>query len=320
MMSPRSFLAATLYLFSATGLFGYGNAGHEAIADVAAYYLKGTPAEKKVAELLDQPDENLARAATWPDRAKLPEKYLTDEMKDFVTHNPEHHSYHYCDVPFQETAYREGTTGTNPNDIVHIMQQCIQVLMDPAPAPENERHFTKRQALFLLVHLAGDIHQPLHVGSSYVDSADKFVNPNTGAKGQEDAGANYFKLTKSISLHGYWDTVAVKAVRDHVAAGQDFAAYLLEAEKPRPEWKTEGALITWPEKWASDVLQLAPEVFRGIALSERHTEPADERRPEHDEWKVTLPPDYAERAAGIVQVELAQAGYRLAQLLQAIWP
>ena len=108
-------------------------------------------------------------------------------MKDYVGNNPNHNIFHYCDVPFQESAYRDGTAGTNPFDIVHIMKRCIRILRDDLPASENAPHFTKRQALFMLAHLAGDIHRPLHVGCSYVDASNKFVNPNTGAKGQEDA-------------------------------------------------------------------------------------------------------------------------------------
>ena len=102
-------LLALLALALVGNASGYGNAGHQAIGTVAEHYLGGTRAIKEVRSLL-KPDEGLDRASTWPDRAKLPEKYLTAEMKDFVTNNPEHHSYHYCDIPFQQKSYRDGVT------------------------------------------------------------------------------------------------------------------------------------------------------------------------------------------------------------------
>ncbi len=312
------FILFLLAIMPARFALGYGNAGHEAVGNVAAHYLEGTHAEAEVRKLL-RPGEDLAKASTWADRAKLPEQYLSDEMKDFVAHNPDHHKYHFCDVPFQEKAYVNGNTGTNPRDIVHTMRLCIEILRDPKSHAKDPSHITPRIALLLLAHLAGDIHQPLHVGCSYVNKKDQFVDPDKGQKGQEDAGANYFKLNKSTALHGYWDTIAVKKARDK-AADQDFVTYLIEHNPPKPDWKTQGVVTAWPRKWANDTLQLSSQCYKGITLSDRHTVPAEGSHPAHDEWKVMLSPGYDERAAAIVEVELTKAGYRLAELLKAIWP
>lgn len=312
-------LLVPLALFlTAPALFGYGNAGHEAVGNIAAHFLAGSRAETEVRKLL-LPNETLAKACTWADRAKLPEQYLSQEMQEFVKNNPDHHKYHYCDIPFQEKEYRDGGTGTNPEDIVHIMQLCVEILRDPKSHADDPRHITPRIALLLLAHLAGDIHQPLHVGTSYVDKDNHFVDPDKGGKGQEDGGANYFKLTKSTSLHGYWDTVAVKAARDK-AAGQNFADYLVAQHPPAASWKTAGPLPTWPRLWANDTLSYSAKCYDGIKLSDRHTIAATEKHPEHDEWKVTLPPGYDQRAADIVALELTKGGYRLASILKAIWP
>lgn len=297
---------------------GYGNAGHEAVGNVAAHYLAGTPAEREVSKLL-RPGEDLAKACTWADRAKLPDQYLSAEMKDYVGHNPEHHSYHFCDVPFQEKTYHDGGTGTNSHDIVHMMKVCIEILRDPKSHADDPSHITPRVALLLLAHFAGDIHQPLHVGCSYVDRENHFVDPDKGEKGQADAGANFFRLNKTIALHGFWDTVAVKKARDK-AGGQDFAVWLVKNHPAQPSWNTQGPITSWPSKWATDTLRLTSQCYKGVALSDRETIPADATRPAHDEWEVKLPADYSDRAADIVEVELSKAGYRLAELLKAIWP
>lgn len=308
---------AVLHLLTAAA-FGYGNAGHQVIGDIAAHYLQGTRAGEEVAKLL-RDKETLATAATWPDRAKLPEKYLTEEMKEFVAQNPEHHVYHYCDIPFQESAYREDSIGAGPNDIVHVMGDCIAVLQSAGPEPKNPRQLTRRVAFFLLAHLVGDIHQPLHVGTSYVDADNHFVNPNSGATGLPDAGGNYFKLTKTTSLHGYWDTVTVKNAKEKAAAGE-FADYLIAQHPAQAEWKATGPPRTLPAQWATETLQLSEPCFKGITLTDRTTVPAEEKRPEHVEWKVTLPPGYETSSADTVELELAKAGWRLAEILQAIWP
>jgi hypothetical protein len=300
------------------GSFGYGNAGHQAVATIAERQLAGTRAETEIRALLHE-NEDLARASTWADRAKFDDKYLTKEMKEFVAQNPGHHGYHYCDIPFQEKTYRNGMTGTNDRDIVHTLRICIATLQKSDDLSDNLLKIDKRIALLLLVHYLGDLHQPLHVGCSYLDENDRFVNPETGASGQGDNGGNCFRLTTRTSLHGYWDTQTVKAARDH-AGTEDFSTWLVASQPPQPDWKASGPLVTWPEQWASDTLLLSPRCFEGITLGPRFLVPTDEKHDAHFEWKVTLDREYADKSRDIVERQLSKAGYRLAELLKAIWP
>lgn len=311
---------ASLSIALVANASGYGNAGHQAIGTVAEHYLEGTRAQKEVRALLKE-GENLDKASTWADRAKLPEKYLSAEMKEFVTNNPDHHSFHYCDVPFQQKSYRDGITGTNRKDIVHILEICIQVLQAPEDKAENPLKVNKRVALMLAAHLVGDLHQPLHVGCGYIDDKDQFVDPETGAKGQPDAGGNYYhiKTRKGGALHGYWDTQTVKAARDHLGV-EDFPAALRKSAPSKPEWDATGPIGTWPAQWATNTLGLARLCFEGITPRDRFLVPKDEKHEEHFEWVVTLPETYPVKSRDIVEVELSKAGYRLAALLKAIWP
>jgi hypothetical protein len=299
---------------------GYGNAGHQAIGTIAERCLEGTRALKEVRLLLKE-GEGLDRAATWADRAKLPEKYLSAEMKDFVANNPEHHSYHYCDIPFQQTVYRKDGIGANKHDIVHTLEQCILVLQAPEDKADNPLRIRKRVALMLIAHFIGDLHQPLHVGCSYVDDKDQFVDPNTGAKGQADAGANYFhiKTPKGSALHGYWDTQTVKSARDHLGA-EDFPTALIKAWPVKPEWDGKGAVVTWPIQWASETLGRSKSCFDGLKPHNRVLVPKDEKHDNHFEWTVTLPPEYPVKSRDTVEEELSKAGYRLAAVLKAVWP
>jgi hypothetical protein len=316
----RILLLASLSIALIANASGYGNAGHQAIGTVAEHYLEGTRAKKEIRALLKE-GENLDKAATWADRAKLPEKYLSAEMKEFVTNNPDHHSFHYCDVPFQQKAYRDGITGTSKKDIVHILEICIQVLQAPDDNAENPLKVNKRVALLLVAHLVGDLHQPMHVGCGYIDDKDQFVDPNTGAKGQPDAGGNFhhIKTRKGGPLHGYWDTQTVKAARDHLGV-EDFPAALRKSAPPKPEWGATGPIGTWPAQWATGTHGLAKFCYEGITPRDRFLVPKDEKHEEHFEWVVTLPDIYPVKSRDIVEVELSKAGYRLAALLKAIWP
>ena len=297
---------------------GFGTAGHESVGFLAAHYLTGSRAEREVKALLKE-NEGLNRAATWADRAKLPEKYLNPEMKEFVANNPDHHSFHYCDVPFQQKSYRLGLTGTNGKDIVQTLKTCIAVLQKPEDDGGNPLKINKRIALMLVAHYIGDLHQPLHVGCSYVDDKDQFVDPETGAKGQGDRGANCFLLTTKTSLHGYWDTQTVKLARDH-AGSEDFTAYLLSHFPKQPEWEANGDVATWPEQWATDSLGFSKQCFDGITLGPRILLPADEKHEAMFNWKIKLPVGYDVKARDIIEVQLSKSGYRLAMLLKAVWP
>lgn len=316
----KLFLLAALAIAFVGNASGYGNAGHQAVGTVAEHYLEGTRALKEVRLLLKK-NEGLDKAATWADRAKLPAKYLSAEMKDFVANNPEHHSYHYCDIPFQQKAYRAGVTGTHNRDIVHILEICIQVLQARDDSTANPLKINKRVALMLIAHLVGDLHQPLHVGCSYIDEDNHFVDPETGAKGQLDAGGNYLhlKTRRGTALHGYWDTQTVKAARDHLGV-EDFPAALMKASPSKPEWDAQGPAVTWPAQWATDTLDLAKTCFEGIVPRDRFLVPKNEKHEEHFEWTVDLPQSYPQKSRDTVELELSKAGYRFAALLKAIWP
>ncbi len=311
---------AAFALATAGNTFGYGNDGHQAVGTIAERHLEGTHALEMAHSLLKKGD-GLDRASTWLDRAKLPDKYLSTEMTDFIANNPDHHSFHYCDIPFQQNAYREGLTGTNQHDIVHIMEICIKVLQAPNDDSANPLKINKRLALMMLTHLVGDLHQPLHVGCSYVDGENHFVDPETGAKGLPDAGGNFFHINtrKGKALHAYWDNLTVKDAGDHLGI-EDFPAALMKANPPKPEWNAKGDVVTWPAQWATDTLSLSATCFEGLQPHDRFLVPKDEKHEEHFEWIVNLPAGYQEKSRDTVELELSKAGYRLAMLLKTIWP
>jgi len=66
--------------------------------------------------------------------------------------------------------------GTNDHDIVAAINAATAVLLE-RPSPPPFKIADKREALFLLAHLVGDLHQPLHVGAVYLDKDGNLVDP-----------------------------------------------------------------------------------------------------------------------------------------------
>lgn len=212
--------------------FAWGHDGHETIGYIVASLIKGTNAENHVAALLE-PEESLATAAQWADCAKgfrYCQAPLTPEMKKYGTDNPKHHNYHYTDIPFQISSYDLNEIGTTPDDVVHILQDAILILQNKPPI-DSSHELTQRDALFILAHMVGDIHQPLHVGAAYISNL-KYVAPKTESKAKQtfSEGGNWL-CVGSKGLHSLWDGDYVKHAMTNAEADTDevFAAKLSES-------------------------------------------------------------------------------------------
>lgn len=88
-----------------------------------------------------------------------------------------HNTYHFEDVAIQRGRFDRNFEGTNDHDIVSATNAAIAVLLD-RPAPPPFSIIDKREALFMLAHLVGDLHQPLHVGAAYLDDKGNMVDPD----------------------------------------------------------------------------------------------------------------------------------------------
>lgn len=175
--------------FVSSNVMAWGNDGHRVVGAIADQLIKGSNAEKQVRALL-LPGESLEKVANWMDCVKG--TYCgpqTPEMTEYTAANPKHTEYHYTDVPFQLNEYHDHGVGTDEHDIVQSLRQAIWVLQGKDGAAVNPHKFTKRQALLLLAHLAGDVHQPLHVGSAFISKDGVFVVP---LKQEQIDGVNIF--------------------------------------------------------------------------------------------------------------------------------
>ena len=347
-MAYRPLTSALLGLVAAAlplAAWAWGADGHQAVGALADRLIAGTPAAAKVKSLLG--GLSLREAGPWADCARSVgpgpkyeydktvkgqacEVFKTDkgiaEMQDFVRRNdgncqrkPHEHAchtmYHFVDIGVQRDHYDRQFYGTRDVDLVAATAAAIAVLQGhEAPAPFDIR--SQREALLLLAHYLGDIHQPLHVGSVYLDSNGKRIDPDPGPPdhASENFGGNDLVPVDVVTkkemgkLHAMWDDVPGALLSGHVDA-----AWLAKAKAVPP---TPGEPTTWPAAWATGTLLSARNAFDKVRFGPRH-----EFAPTHTQiWNATLPLHYRDAMNAAKQTQITLAGARLAQVLQAAFP
>jgi len=162
----------------------------------------------------------------------------------------------------------------------------------------------EREALRLIAHFVGDIHQPLHVASVYLDADGRPVDPDHDGSDPDSKtrGGNDLR-DGSHALHAEWDDVPTELKADTFARNA-----VAEAEQVPT---TPGAPSGWSTTWATDTIVVGKIAFSDVAYSAEDT---------HRQWKVTLPPGYNEMKEKLQREQLIKAGARLAQLLTALFP
>lgn len=346
-------LACVLALASAFVSFdaaAWGGDGHRAVGAIADRLLKGTNAEKQIAALL-LPGETLQSIANWPDCVKG--TYCgpqSPEMVEYTNANPKHSEYHYTDVPFQLEHYHDHGVGTSEHDIVQTLKQAIAVLQGKTDPALNPHKFTKRQALILLTHMVGDIHQPLHVGAAFVSKDGKFVVPTTHAEVDEAAifdsrGGNNLLLDderltrlsdavippgepkpiregvpKALTkpFHSYWDSTTVDyAFRRIRTRTPDQFADAAIAGKPAIQANT-GDLATWPYQWADDSLVASKLAYNDVVPGKLVPQ-TSKKGDVYYTFTLEVPDNYPVPSSQVAKEQLIKGGYKLAEVLKAIY-
>lgn len=351
-MKKLAFVIALASAFASMDASAWGNDGHRAVGSIADKLLKGSNAEKMIKSIL-QPGETLESIANWPDCVKG--TYCgpqTPDMVEYVNANPKHSEYHYTDVPFQLDHYHDHAVGTADDDIVQTLKQAIAVLQGKDTPATNPHKFTKRQALILITHMTGDIHQPLHVGAAFVSKEGKFVVPTSPAQIDETAifdsrggnnllldDANLERISAAVipapdeppvvkagvpkaltkPFHSYWDTTTVNYAfrRIRTKTPDQFAQAAIDS-KPAIV-SASGDLATWPYQWADDALAVSKEAYKGVTVG-KLTQQTSKKGETYYTWNLEVPNDYPVPSSAIAKTQLIKGGYHLAQVLQAIWP
>jgi S1/P1 Nuclease len=287
-MMKRAWIALILCLASLP-VRAWDDNGHKVIARIAWDSIKKETRDKAIKLLkAAPPDSDLAmpalsdrelflRAATWPDIVR--DKNFQQRWEKY-----HHGKWHYINW-----FWEPGPPPRDRPDLHPDPENIVQKLNDLQSSLADAARSDAERAIDLawVLHLVGDIHQPLHSSAR--------VTPKT-PKGDE--GGNLFKLTEDESLHWYWDQILVRIYIRR--PGEDFIAKIAgRLEKSYPEPSQEAKLLPGRfEDWAKDGFAICKNtVYVGV-------EPG--RMPSQA---------YRENAWKIVKPKVALAGYRLADFL-----
>ncbi|HET7464923.1 MAG TPA: S1/P1 nuclease [Longimicrobium sp.] len=230
-----------------------------------------------------QQQQQFLHASIWPDLIRgssfdVPDRHFVNifwrQQQDFSTPQP---------LP------GHAVTGMLLNDLPRF-----------ATAVRNHQGSPAQRAIELawIIHLVGDIHQPLH-SSARVTPLD----PNG------DRGGGLFILAPEphkVTLHNLWDQIVDR--QEPRQGGETEDAYIrrlataFEARFPRNSFGAEINVIS-PTRWAQRSVEIAQQaVYRSPLVRGQMPDVAGYQRP----------------ALAVAEPRIALAGYRLAELLNTI--
>lgn len=335
MKSPFIVLLLLSFLSAPATSFAWGADGHQSVGAIAENMLAGSKAGQKIKSIL--PGNSLEQMSVWGDCVKgvAPEKDFSytsagkypecasfenaagiAEMVDYVKRNHTncnpafdeevcHKQYHYTNIAIQHDHYKTGLVGTSDHDLINAIRAAILVLQGK-PQAKPFQFKDQREALALLTHYVGDIHQPLHSGSIFLNADGKEINPDEGEydRGTTTVGGNALQGPCG-NLHALWDDVPQQFKRGRMNEALTKKAKLVA--------KSKDAIEQWPTIWANESIMNARLVYAGTQFSKSMPNQRG------NSWSIALPLEYEKTMLTMKEDALIKGGAHLAQLLQAIW-
>lgn len=257
-----AFSVASVASLFTTPAHAWGKTGHRITGKIATAYLSAE-AQAAITELLGP--ESLAEASTYADEMRSNPSEFWQK-----TANPYHyvtlgqpHDYHADDCPPQ-------------GDAMSALKDFTATLKDPIATRAE-----KQLALRFIVHIIGDLHQPLHVGSAALND-----------RGGNDVTVVFFG--EQSNLHRVWDSGLV----DHQQLSySEFSHWLQRRITPAQAqaWATPD-----PYTWITESSRLRDEVY-----------------PQTDEPYLGW--DYVYNYTPVMKQRLQQGGVRIAAYLNDVF-
>jgi len=246
--------------------------GHHVIAQIAMADLEARlPAvAARVQAILDAGDRTLNEAATFPD--------------DIRNEQPETKPFHFIDIPFRDNGPVNPPLPNAPH-VISKIDEFSQFFRNGGGTDQENV-----DALSWLIHMFGDIHQPLHCIEHISE-----LHP-TG-----DRGGNSFRLKGTPkNLHSAWDGSVDPAGQTDE---QELAVQIADLHT-RGSLATDLA-ITDPVKWARATFRLAKK--HAYSIEENPDDPPK------------LSSTYVKTMQKVGRRQAALAGYRLSDRLEALF-
>ena len=297
MIHKRTLLAAILAI--STNAFAWDPAGHMLVDQIA--WTQAKPEVRARVEELAKTLEN-----TWNN--SQPYNFVTAGcwMDDMRSKNGyEWSKWHYVNIPW--TADGTAFALPEPPHVVWAIGESLKTLAasETAPAKASE-------ALAMVMHFVGDVHQPLHATE----------RDDRGGNGVFISGVPFTDLWPSTkaNLHAYWD----KAFRFDNADGKIAELWQCPLTTNRPNNADAGVIA----EQAAKIMEKYPAA--SLAAEIAQMDPAEWARESHrlgcvsayppgfepsDHHVVELTGDFAAKSRAIAERQIALAGYRLASIL-----
>jgi hypothetical protein len=322
---PRLFVVFLISLVSQVPAHAWSGPGHATVAAMAYRQLPAETQRHLAAILMRHPKfatwkkEFNAKKSTFPAKLDLGTFLFVrastwpDEIRR--SGNPfDHPDWHFVDYPVQQSDFSTGPTPASPapeNDILFGIEESLRTIRDPHASPE-----ARAAHLSWVIHLVGDLHQPLHCAS--------LVNSTTYPAPEGDRGGNKFFVSvpgKKLAekLHSFWDGQLGTSTPPNPRTAFN-AAVQLESEKPRgelPQLGTAADVKAWSLESLDVAVNHAYRYEKKVSGTTKITPlpgSADDRR------APPIPAGYSQQVEQIARERVALAGYRLADTLQALKP
>ncbi|NCP25131.1 MAG: S1/P1 nuclease [Erythrobacter sp.] len=259
MLQRNALLAAAAALCLSSPSLAWGQLGHRVIGELAEERING----KTRAEIgLILGKEDLAEASTWADEQRSnPEAFWQQEAGP----------YHYVTVPKGKTYANAGTPAEG--DALTALARFAHTVRNP-----NASRDEKALALRFIIHIVGDVHQPLHAGNG------------------TDSGGNDVKVRwfgQETNLHSVWDS---RMIEGQYLSYTEYTAWLgrqIETAETIAWWEPS------PEVWIGESTQLRDTIY-----------------PEATDGLPNLGYSYQYQHLAFAEMRLQQGGVRLAAYLE----
>lgn len=213
----RSFISIFMSV-AAVSAFGWGQKGHDVTAFIAENHL--TPTTRAAVDSLLE-GRSMVYWANWLDNA---------------SHTPEYaytKTWHYKNVDEGER-YEEAQANPSGDAVTAIKAQIETLTGKDAPLNDSQL------ALKILVHVMGDLHQPMHLGHA------------------TDLGGNRIKLKffdRDTNLHAIWDSSLPES-----AHKWSYTEWQQQIDRATPAQEAEITAGT-VDDWARQTLGIASAVY-----------------------------------------------------------
>lgn len=246
--------------FTLVGLnaFGWGQKGHDVTAYIAEQHL--TPATKQAVERLFD-GNSLVYWANWLDNASHTAPFAYTK------------TWHYKNIDEGER-YEEAKA--NPSgDAVTAVRGMIEKLKSSDTSDEE-----KTLALKILVHVMGDLHQPMHLGHA------------------TDLGGNRIKVKffgRDTNLHSIWDGSLLESA--HKWSYSEWQQQIDRVSEGEYDAFVAGSV----DDWAKETMNLAGIAYRNTPAGSN------------------VSYNEIAKAAPTIELQLLRGGLRLAHVLNTIF-